>query len=382
MLYHIIKMKKTLLWLVGIAVVVLIVASVAGKKQMENGPISVGLITPLTGDAQSIGEIVKNITDIAVQEINEKDGIGGRSLEIIYEDDKCDPADSVTVAHKLIEIDKLNIIIGNSCSGSVMSILPVTDKAEALLVSSSATSPDLDGKSKLFNRIVASDSGEGATLARVAIEKGWKKVGFIQEKSDYALGIYNAFVQNYPETAGEIINEEYFKDTTDFRSILLKIKASNPDVLFLDPQSQATAQKLLTTIAQLKWNIPIMANNIIIGSNDIVVANKAVLEGALGAELTPDLNNSKYLALEGKYKSLYGKDVEYKAYAQATYDLVYLLSDGIKQFGSDPEKISAWLRTVKDYDGASGKVTIDAGGNRIGGHTLTVVRDGIKSPIK
>jgi branched-chain amino acid transport system substrate-binding protein len=363
-------------------VVILIVVSVAGKKQNESGPIKVGLITPLTGDVQSVGEVVKNITDLAVQEINEKGGIDGRSLEIVYEDDKCDPADSVTAAHKLVEVDKLNIIIGNSCSGSVMSILPVTDKVPALLLSSSATSPDLDGKSKLFNRFVASDSGEGTILARTAIERGWKKVGFIQEKSDYALGIYNAFVQNYPETFGTIINEEYFKETTDFRSLLLKIKAGNPDVLFLDPQSPATAQKLLTTIAQLKWNIPIMANNIIIGSNDIVLTNKTVLEGALGAELTPDLNNSKYLALESKYKSLYGKDVEYKAYAQATYDLVYLLSDGIKQFGSDPEKISAWLRTVKDYDGASGKVSISSEGNRIGGHTLTVVRDGIKSPLK
>ncbi|MCX6715798.1 MAG: hypothetical protein NT077_02120 [Candidatus Taylorbacteria bacterium] len=51
------------------------------------------------------------------------------------------------------------------------------------------------------------------------------------------------------------------------------------------------------------------------------------------------------------------------------------------KFGNDPEKIAAWVRTIKDYDGASGKLTIDSDGNRIGGHVLKVIKDGVATPV-
>ncbi|MCX6715799.1 MAG: ABC transporter substrate-binding protein [Candidatus Taylorbacteria bacterium] len=260
-------MKKSTWWIVGVVVVVVIILVISGTtRSTETGPIKIGMITPLSGNVVALGELMKQVTDIAVSEVNDAGGVNGRPLSILYEDDQCTPAKSVSAVQKLIDIDKVKIVIGSSCSGSVLSVLPITDKDKVFLISGSATSPALNNKSQMFVRTIANDDTEGLVLAEMAISKGWKKIGFLQENSDYALGLYNAFTKNYPESVGTIIHEEYPESTTDFRSVLTKIRAAKPDALFIAPQSPATSQRILTNLAQLKWVVPLMADHVVSGA--------------------------------------------------------------------------------------------------------------------
>ncbi len=345
-------------------------------------PIKIGLITPLTGDAAALGEFVKNVTELAIEEINQAGGINGQPIEVVYEDGKCSGAPSVSAAQKLISSDKVKIIFGYECSGGVLAMLPVTDRAGVFVFSGSATSPDLSGKSPLFTRTIPSDAGQGRALAEMAIAKGWKNIAVIQESSDYALGIFRAFENNYPVTVGTITKEEYPANTTDFRSILTKAKSTKPDAILFIPQSPSTAERLIKNFSDLKWTVPVMANDAVGGNPPLVKMFKQILEGALVAEQFLDQSNTKFQDLNANYQIKYGKELVYKSYGQAIYDSIYLTKDGLTQFGNDPQKIASWVRTVKDWEGASGKVTIDSNGDRIGGFVIKIIKDGEIVEIK
>jgi len=76
------------------------------------------------------------------------------------------------------------------------------------------------------------------------------------------------------------------------------------------------------------------------------------------------------------YKDKYGAEPPFQSYAQTAYDAPYLLKDGIIAVGYDGEKLAEWSRTIKDWEGASGKTTIGANGDRASGHVLKIVKDG------
>ena len=76
-------------------------------------------------------------------------------------------------------------------------------------------------------------------------------------------------------------------------------------------------------------------------------------------------------------KIKYGMDLLYAAsYGPTEYDSIYLIKAGIEAVGNNGEKFSTWSRTIKDWDGASGKTTIGADGDRIGGHTAEIIKNG------
>lgn len=76
------------------------------------------------------------------------------------------------------------------------------------------------------------------------------------------------------------------------------------------------------------------------------------------------------------YKARYGQDINYQSYAQTMYDAVYIVRDGLLAVGYDGQKLTDWLHALKDWDGASGKITILSSGDRAGGHVPKVILNG------
>lgn len=370
-------MNKVVKVIVTLIVIAVIVWAVSISKQPKNSsPITVGVITPITGDAASLGEFLKNVTDMAVLKVNNEGGVNGRPINLIYEDDQCNPSKSTSAAQKLISVDGVEVIIGSSCSGAVASFLPMTTQNKVFVFSGAATSPTLTNTSSLFARTVPSDASQGQALADYAIRKGLKKVAIVQEITDYSVSIGNAFAASYTSDKGKILKEEYASQTTDFRTLLLKLKAQNPDAILLIPASPATAVRLIGDYQKLQWNTQILTNDMFSSNSELVASNKAILEGAITAEQKQGPEAEAYVNFKNEYKQKYGKDLPYETYAQAQYDLIHILRDGLKEVGNDAEKLAAWVRTVKNYPGFSGGITIGSDGDRIGGHTLKVIKNG------
>jgi len=359
------------------------ISSLSGnKKPVETGPIKIGAITPLSGDAAQLGEFFKSVDDLALAEINAAGGINGRQIQVVYEDDRCNGKDALTAFQKLLTVDQVKIVLVSTCSSGVLSVLPAADQNKIFILSGAATSPAITGKSQMFIRTVPSDASQGRVLAEAAIAHGWKKVGIIQESSDYAVALADAFISNYPSTAGQVIREQYPDTTKDFKPLLTKVKGEKPDALFLIPQSPGTAGRLVKQFGDLSWEVPLLVDDVISGNPETVNNNIKTLEGALAAEQGIDLTDSKYQVLEKNYTEKYGKEMAYKSYGEAEYDLINLLAQGLKEKGEDSLALATWAHSIKDWPGVSGLVTIDANGDRVGGHVLKIIKDGKSEVVK
>lgn len=346
------------------------------QNTADASPIKVGISVPITGDAASLGEFLKNVSDMAVEKINSEGGVNGRQISLIYEDDSCAPAKAISAVRKLISIDQVKTIVISTCSGAVVPTVPVATENGVFLFSGVATSPTLTGISPMFARTVPSDTSQGTALADYAISKGFKKVAVITEMTDYPTSIKDAFASKYTSDKGTILAEGFAPSTTDFRSILAKVKAENPDALFLIPGSPASGDRVISAFEKLNWNIPLMGGDIFSGNSEVVIKHKATLEGMVIAEQKKGPDTAEYVAFRNEYKKRFGKDLIYESRAQAQYDLFFILRDGLKKYGDNPVELAKWVRTVKNYQGFAGGITIGENGDAIGGHMVKAIRDG------
>jgi len=376
-------MAKTITWLV---VLLLIVggfvaygSKASTKKEEVKTPLKIGVLLPLTGDAAAYAEGARNIYKIAVDEINAAGGVKGQPLELITEDAKCNGKDATSAAQKLVSVDKVQLILGGFCSGESIAATPVATETKVALFSPGSSSPDLTGISPYFFRNYPSDASQGRVLADVLYtDKGFKKVALIQEQTDYALGVYKAFSARFEELGGTIVKEEVTTASSDFRSQLTKLKASKSDAFFIDTQTPAMSERIFKQVQDLKWKPMIVINDATGGDVTLIATYKDLLEGGITAEFSSDPNNAKFAKLLADYKTQFGADMPYQAYGQTEYDAVYMIKDAIEAVGYNGEKIATWSRTVKDWEGASGKITIGENGDRIGGHTVEVIKAGKK----
>lgn len=383
------SVRKTIIWLVVLVLIVggLVVYGSKGgddKEVASKEPIKIGVLAPLTGDGAVYGEPARNLYQMVVDDINAAGGINGQTLTLVVEDGKCNGKDATSAVQKLIEVDKVQVIVGGICSGETIPSVAIAEAKKVVMFSPGASSPDLTGISPYFFRNYPSDAAQGRVLAEVAFnQKKWKTVAFLQEQTEYAVGIYKSFSSTFEALGGKVIKEETASGSTDFRSQLTKLKAAKADALFVDTQTPAMSARVFKQMQDLKWKPAILLNDVTGGDPATVAEYKDLLEGALTAQVLSDESNPKLQKMATDYVAKYGAEVPYKSsYAPTEYDALYIIRDAILAVGYDGEKIAQWSRTIKDWDGASGKVTIESTGDRIGGHTAEVIKDGKAEVLK
>ena len=384
-------MSKGVKWAIGVVAVLIVVlgawtlfASMATddtpvveeEVTEDTSPIVVGFISPLTGDAAAYGEPGQKVTQLAVDEINAAGGINGRDLQVIYEDGKCNGKDAASAMQKLVNVDKVQAVIGGFCSSESLAAAPIANANKVLLFSPGSSSPDLTNAGPYFFRDYPSDASQGAVFADVAYNtKEWRKVAVIQEQLDYPLGIYNAFNAAYSELGGEVVRETFAPETSDFRTGLTKLEKEEPDALLISVQTPASAETILKQLGDIDWAPNLIGVDIIPGS-DIPKDSPELVEGMLTAEFGVDPDNEIFQNFALAYKIKYGEEVPFASYAQAEYDAVYVLAEALKAVGNDGMALQGWFAAMEPYDGASGSVEFDENGDRTVGHRAEVILDG------
>lgn len=372
------RKSNRIIWIVGIVIVVLLVIlAVRNSQSSDTGPIKVGVLLPLTGDAGAYGEPARTVYQLAVDEINQAGGINGRNINLIVEDSKCTGTDAASAAQKLVNIDKVQIILGGFCSSESLAAIPITEKAKVVLFSVGSSNPGLTNVSPYFFRDYPSDASQGKVLADIAYnDKGWRSVAFIQEQTDYANGVYKAFSDEFTQLGGRVTNNSFPTDTTDFRAIITKIKAAQPDAVFLDVQTAGEGARIMTQAQQLQFKPKLLVSDTISSDDPTVKKYSVFLEGALAAEFGVDAENPKFQTMMANYKAKYGTDAPYPSFAQTEYDAVYIIKDALLAVGNNGQKIATWSRTIKNWPGTSGNVTILPTGDRESGHSPMVITGG------
>ncbi len=333
----------------------------------ETGPIKIGWIGPLTGDAVIYGNPIKDAVELAAKQINEAGGINDRQIEMIYEDGKCNGKDASTAAQKLYNVDGVSYIIGGVCSGEVLAAAPVAEAARKLLISASGSSPDITNAGEFVFRNTPSDDSSGTALAQKMYDDGHRKAVIASEQTDFAEGISLVFSKKFIDLGGEILFTEKFDSAAkDFRSIVTKTKASEADAVFVNPQTTATGEPLIRQMKELDVDLSIYSNTVLTDES-FVTDSSEIAEGIILAD-PPGLSEEREQVVNFKadYVAMFGAEPEFAFYAGSGYDVPFILKQAIEAVGDDADAVRGYLNDMDSYPGIIGDYSFDDNGDLTG----------------
>ena len=369
-------MRKSNIAIFIVAILIIIVLAISFIPRDTNETVKLGWISALSGPVAYYGQPSLNGAQIAIEEINNEGGINGKKVELIIEDGKCDPKEAATVAQKLINLDNVKVILGGHCSPETLGAAPIAEQNKVILFASVSTSPGITNAGDYIFRNSPVSTQMAIIMANFAYNEDFRRIAIITEQTAYAKPIVDTFKKEFERLGGEITNfEEYPSEQNEFRDAITKIKNSDPDAIFISPQSQQKADLIIRQIKELGIQKQLFGNDVI-GSNIGLALYQGNAEGLIFAQAQFDKEDPMYREFVAKYKAKYNVDeIPYEGWTAESYDAVKLIAEAIKEVGYDSNKIKEYLYNVKDWKGASGSLTIDEFGDGSRKYGLGIIKD-------
>ncbi len=356
-----------------------------GEKKADT--IKVGANLEMTGGSASYGISSKNAIELAFKEINEKGGINGKQLELVVADNKSEAAEATNAMQKLVSQDNVVAVIGPNLSSSVIAASAINNSAKVLDIAPMATNPyvtvdQASGKTKDFNyRTCFIDPFQGTVMAKFATaELGVGNAAvLIDNSSDYAKGLAQFFKENFVKEGGAVTAEEsYLQKDADFKATLTKIKATNPDFLYVPGYYQEVGL-IVKQARELGMNMPIAGGDGWDSAKMPEIAGAAALNNTYFSSLySPEDSSDINKNFVAAYEKAYGQKPD--VFAALSYDSALLVAEAIKNAGStEPAKISEAMAKINGFSGVSGSVTFDDKHNPVKSAVILEYKDGAQS---
>ena len=342
--------------------------------------IKIGGNFELSGAVAAYGEAENEGVKLAVEEINKDGGIDGKKIEYVSKDNKSDNNEAASVAANLTTKDEVVAIVGPATSGATKATLPNLTKAKTPAVTPSGTDDAITvQKGKVQDYIFRScfqDSFQGIVLAKYADEnlKADKAVILGDNSSDYASGLKKAFKETYK---GEIVAEENFTaGDKDFQAMLTKIKDKDFNVIYI-PGYYTEAGLIIKQAREMGIEQPIIGAD---GFGDEKLIETAGASNVKNVYYTGHFSTKapatdKVEPFVAAFEKKYGKQPP--SFNALAYDSVYMIKQAIEDEGkATPEAINKGLANLKDFEGVTGKITMDKEHNPVKSAVVLGLTDG------
>ncbi len=369
--------KKFGALLIGLS---LLVAGCGGGGSSDT--IKIGANLEMTGGSASFGASATNAAKLAINEYNAKGGFKGKKLELVIADNKSEAAESASAMQKLVQ-DKVVAVIAPIASSSVIAGAQINQDSKVLAISPTASNPKVtvDEKGKVrpyMFRASFIDPFQGSVMAAFATKSLKAKTAaiYIDNSSDYAKGLAKYFEEEFVKAGGQIvIKEAYLQKDTDFKATLTKIKALNPEVIFVPGYYQEVGL-IIKQSRDLGMKMPVLGGD---GWDSVQLTNIA---GAENLENTFFCNhysaedkNPKVVSFVEAYQKAYGQVPD--SFAALAYDATWMIIKAMERADStDSVKIRDEMEKTKDHDGVSGKTTLNATHDAVKGAVIIAYQGG------
>ncbi len=328
-------------------------AAIVFSSAYAQETIKIGVTQPLTGAFAASGNYVAQGTKIAADEINQAGGVLGKKIQLIIEDNKSNPTEAVSTVEKLIEKDKVPILIGAWSSTLTLAVMPKLEeyKVPMIVETSSSGKITTSGNPYVF-RISPTSAMEAKAFQPLVKKIGIKKADFLYTNNDFGIGSADEYSKMLKENGVEIgVRETMDPAATDFSAQLAKIKASGADTLFVTTDvSQLTLILKQAKEQQVKVRVISCGGS---NSPDQIIAQAgAAAEGSFHTaffppwfpEVTKNPDVSKRYMAEWTKR---GYNVGGLTEGFRGFDAVYVAVAAIKAAGkADPEAIRKALWNV------------------------------------
>jgi branched-chain amino acid transport system substrate-binding protein len=309
--------------------------------------VKIGLALPLSGAAATYGQDLQRGAEYAAELINQRGGIlGGRKIELVYEDEKGTPQGGVAAVQKLMSVGRVKAITGGTNSSVVLAESSVT-KGRILQVNAGAQADAIteQGSPWMFqiNNTVSLNSE--AFNAYIVKTLKPKTVAYMGENSEFNKTVLEKLKESLKSAGIELVSAStYDAETNDFTSILTRIKASNPDMLYVADAYPARAAQLWKQVRQL-GGFPIEAMSPGVVTPGMIKPAEGAMNGVYTGEIfmatDPGPEGKEFIEnYQKKFNNLPGKG------ELVIFEAINLIASAMDKAGTDSDyaKISKVIR--------------------------------------
>lgn len=378
-------MKKTNLKLAALLMIILLMTSVlSGCGSQASDGIKIGLLNEMTGGNATFGQSSANGAKMAIKEANAKGGVLGKQIQAIVADNKSEPSESANAMTKLVTQDKVAAVTGVFASSNAIAASSVAEASKVPFLAVGATNPkvtvdDKNGKVKDYSfRICFIDPFQGTVGANFVLStlKLNKAIILVDNSSDYSKGLSAFFKTAFTKGGGSILTEEaYLQKDQDFKTVLTKVKALNPEVIYV-PGYYEEVGKIVKQARELGITVPVVGGDGWDSPKLVEVGTAAALNNTYFTNhYSAEDTSAASKAFVEAYKKEYGQAPD--AMAVLAYDAANVLIDAIKRANSiDAGKIREALAATKDFPAVTGATTLNATHDAVKSAVIIEMKDG------
>ena len=225
---------------IGVAVVVaLVLGGEQSRGEAQSAPpIKGGFSSAMTGPSAITGEGVKWAAQMLADEYNAKGGIMGRKIEIYFGDNAGTPGEAVSAVRRLADVDRVDVIVGQTHSGACLGALPVIKELQVPMVIESCSNPkirELIGKTvnEWAFRVNPDDVMLASQFAKY-MSQSTKTMSIFAQNDDFGRGAAAAYDVAFKKYGIKLVSTEFFdRGQADYRPVLTRVKRANPEAVLL-----------------------------------------------------------------------------------------------------------------------------------------------------
>jgi len=329
----------------------------------ETGSVKVGAVLPLSGEGEIYGQAVRKGLELALEQLQAREDYPYEvTLEIV--DTQSDPERATDLAKQQYDSGAI-AVIGGVITVEALAIVPISDSYNRILLSPSASSPELTGISKYFYRVFPSDDREGTMMGNFATSKlELESVVILAKEDPYAKGVVDVFSPIF-EHAGGTVTEilEYPRGAGDFSGFLDRVMTLDPKGVYVAAYAEDVG-RMITGLRKRGFRGTILTTSAFAAPEVI----EQVGEPAEGVFLTQavfevESEDPRIAAFVSAFRQKYGLSPD--LYAAHGYDALMVLADALLELDDGPVATDVWkgMRKLKEVAGVTGTIQFDERGD-------------------
>lgn len=355
-------MKK---WGILVLGMLMIVAGLSFPEVSQAQTVKIGVIQPITGPIAYGGQAAVNGHKLAVKDINAAGGVDVKGekykIELVIEDSKGVPKESMAAVNKLISRDRVPLIMGDFTSSSTFAAAEVCEREGIPIISPLSSSPKLTSSGlKYFFRGRVTTANNVAAAAKFFADLGHKKIAMLAINDDWGRGDTQLFPPEWKKLGVEVVAVDYFdQGQSDFYPVLTKLANAKPNAIFVTASTEPAAM-IFKQAREVASGVALLTSGGIDPTECLRLAGAKALEGLWFWSVDPPATPS-ILEFDKRYEAEY--KLKSMSNAKSGYDVVMIVADSLKRAGTvtDSKAIRDALAKAK-YQGYMGDYYFDEKG--------------------
>jgi branched-chain amino acid transport system substrate-binding protein len=350
-----------------------------GGTAPSSNEIVLGHFASMTGSEATFGISTDNGIKLALEEINAAGGVHGKTVRLITYDDKGDAREAGSAVTRLVTKDRVTAVLGEVASGLSLAGAPVCQENGVPMITPSSTNPKVTKVGDMIFRVCFIDPFQGKVCAKFAREheglKASKAAILSDQGAPYSVGLQEEFEKAFVAMGGAIVSKQtYQAGDQDYSAQLTAIRGAEPDVLYI-PGYYTDVGNIALQARKLGLTIPLLGSDGWDSSKLGEIAGEAINGCFYSNHYSHEDPAPEVRDFIAKYKAKHQETPD--GLAALGYDAARIVCAAMTRAKSlSGADIAAELATTQDFQGVTGKISIDAERNAVKSAVMLEMRDG------